>query len=196
LALHAAYSCRYGRNDSKSINRSQTLAGHSGDYTKRALTRPNQDKLAALAGVAKHVAALFQQDYVAGPFYNELPKGLLWSVPRFGFAHDLLGTYQGPPWSWASLNQPITLQVSRLPNKSVQSIYLSSVVDIVIDLVDVNNPFRQIGRALLTLKGTYCQSIGGSRSALEPSFSLGTQLWIQNLPYEGTNLKGLAAVVI
>ncbi|SCO92278.1 uncharacterized protein FRV6_16406 [Fusarium oxysporum] len=78
-------------------------------YTASALTVPN-DKLIACSGIAKRVAEIVQDDYVAGMWRRYLAGELLWVVQgnhqpgRWTRPRE----YRAPSWSWASIDGPIT----------------------------------------------------------------------------------------
>jgi hypothetical protein len=72
------------------------------------------DKLVALSGIAKHVQALLQDEYVAGLWRGNFSHQLLWEcrIPfsQLDFQHRF-STYRAPTWSWASVDGEV-----RLPN--------------------------------------------------------------------------------
>ncbi|EXK76562.1 hypothetical protein FOQG_18701 [Fusarium oxysporum f. sp. raphani 54005] len=78
-------------------------------YTASALTVPS-DKLIACSGIAKRVAQIVQDDYVAGMWRRYLEGELLWMVQgnhqpgRWTRPRE----YRAPSWSWASIDGPIT----------------------------------------------------------------------------------------
>ena len=75
-------------------------------YTASGLTKP-QDKLVALAGIAKSVhssLSLAQDDYIAGLWKCQLPLNLLWSKRSAG---TRALEYRAPSWSWASVEGEI-----------------------------------------------------------------------------------------
>jgi hypothetical protein len=94
------------------------------DYSKRSLTMP-QDKLTAVAGVARVLADITGDTYYAGVWRTHLYEDLFWRVyaeeeeiEMHGVAHRprkgrILGsisrpnTWRAPSWSWASLDAPI-----------------------------------------------------------------------------------------
>ncbi|EWG38335.1 hypothetical protein FVEG_01586 [Fusarium verticillioides 7600] len=78
-------------------------------YTASELTVPS-DKLIACSGIAKRVAEILQDDYVAGMWRRYLEGELLWVVEgnhqpgRWTRPRE----YRAPSWSWASIDGPIT----------------------------------------------------------------------------------------
>ncbi|KAF2181057.1 HET-domain-containing protein [Zopfia rhizophila CBS 207.26] len=75
-------------------------------YSRCQLTRPNEDKFAAIEGLADWMAILSDsREYVAGFFPHELPQSLLWCIPRDWIPKERPKTsdvYRAPTWSWAS----------------------------------------------------------------------------------------------
>lgn len=78
-------------------------------YTASALTVPS-DKLHACSGIAKRMAEIVQDDYVAGMWRRYLEGELLWMV--IGNHQPGRWTrpkeYRAPTWSWASIDGPVT----------------------------------------------------------------------------------------
>ncbi|KAF2161540.1 hypothetical protein M409DRAFT_27938 [Zasmidium cellare ATCC 36951] len=75
-------------------------------YSQCGLTK-SEDKLVALAGIAKVFASFANTQYVAGMWKEDLEGGLLWSVHYY--RHDEENpsrrseVYRAPSWSWASV---------------------------------------------------------------------------------------------
>jgi hypothetical protein len=102
----------------------------------------------ALAGIAKRMAGLLEDDYVAGFFRSDLLETLTWQVHFDNLTKTRRSTtYRAPTWSWASMDGP--LEFVHYPYKSEHS----SVVDLKIELVDESNKFGQIRYAELKLRG-------------------------------------------
>ncbi|KAI0472172.1 heterokaryon incompatibility protein-domain-containing protein [Xylariaceae sp. FL0804] len=85
------------------------------EYAGRELSRPDEDKLAALAGVAADFAARRADEeelgeYAAGLWVRHLPASLCWSADSFDVARNArprgTGTrrYRAPSWSWATVD--------------------------------------------------------------------------------------------
>ncbi|OCK75987.1 HET-domain-containing protein [Lepidopterella palustris CBS 459.81] len=130
------------------------------NYAACSLTYPEPDKFAAFAGVAEHMASIFQEDYVAGFFRSELPEALLWFVVRetipLRSPANSSTKYQAPSWSWASTNVPINMHRDYLRKHSLHNLEptsLATVLGFRVDLVDPDNKFGQLLCAELTLKG-------------------------------------------
>ncbi|PPJ52571.1 hypothetical protein CBER1_10853 [Cercospora berteroae] len=70
-------------------------------YTHRRLKRPT-DRVLALSGLAKEYSAAEEDDYLAGMWRRSLLTELLWTV--LGSKHPAPTAFQGPSWSWTSVN--------------------------------------------------------------------------------------------
>lgn len=117
-------------------------------YTNTQITRP-EDKLPAIAGIAKRTAAVLHDTYVAGLFRGSLPSCLLWRTLGDTVVARV-AQFRAPTWSWACLDG--ALYVPR--TESFQGPYaFTSVEEINIDLVEDSNPFGQIKAASIYLKG-------------------------------------------
>lgn len=76
-------------------------------YTACGLTFP-EDKLVALSGVAKVMANILRDDYVAGMWRRYLERELLWSVSPHRRGNTTQSTiYRAPSWSWAAVEGEI-----------------------------------------------------------------------------------------
>ncbi len=76
-------------------------------YTRRSFTK-DQDRLAALSGLAQEVQQKLGWHYFAGLWEEDMVRGLAWSPNRSpGTKHYRPQTYRAPSWSWASIEGPI-----------------------------------------------------------------------------------------
>lgn len=73
-------------------------------YTKAHLTQP-QDKLVAIAGIARKVQRARGLTYLAGIWKEYLPLNLLWHLDAP--AHERPAVYRAPTWSWAAIDGQI-----------------------------------------------------------------------------------------
>lgn len=79
-------------------------------FAQRALTL-SSDRGLAISGIAQIFAELSGDQYIAGLWKSSFHSGLLWKI-----RHSHLGprcipeptSYQGPSWSWPSVNGPVT----------------------------------------------------------------------------------------
>ncbi|KAK6850694.1 HET-domain-containing protein [Apiospora arundinis] len=76
-------------------------------YTCRSLTM-EQDKLLALSGVMKRISEITGFTNVAGLWKEDFAEGLLWTMPNFEPRRRKLRHPQGPSWSWATWDGPIS----------------------------------------------------------------------------------------
>lgn len=84
-------------------------------YAAAKLSKPEKDKMVAIAGIARYFGTFFNDEYVAGFFRCRLPADLLWmslgkddSLPPEP-AVRIAGTttYRGPTWSWISTDREV-----------------------------------------------------------------------------------------
>ena len=77
-------------------------------YTASSLTFPD-DKLVALSAVAKLMAGVLRDEYIAGLWRRYLERELLWSVcKRSRDSAKRPKVYRAPSWSWASVDGEVT----------------------------------------------------------------------------------------
>ncbi|KAF1928873.1 HET-domain-containing protein [Didymella exigua CBS 183.55] len=79
-------------------------------YTGTSLTR-SEDKLVALSGIAKVVAAKMEDTYIAGMWRRILEQSLMWSIASPAATRP--DGYRAPTWSWAS-NEGVIKPASHL----------------------------------------------------------------------------------
>ncbi|KAK5219554.1 hypothetical protein LTR72_007938 [Exophiala xenobiotica] len=76
------------------------------DYTRRDLAFP-EDKLVAIAGLARRAQQILGGDFLAGLWKNRFHIGLAWQIPK-----EMVATrapvYRAPSWSWASMDGPVS----------------------------------------------------------------------------------------
>lgn len=72
-------------------------------YTACGLTF-SKDKLVALSGVAKVMAGIFRDNYVAGMWRRHLERDLLWTVRNKRVDATQSSIYRAPSWSWAAVD--------------------------------------------------------------------------------------------
>ena len=80
-----------------------------GSYSDRSLASLS-DKLPALSGAADKFGSVLSDTYIAGMWKNALRFNLCWywktlSPPSIARPR----AYQAHPWSWASINEPVTM---------------------------------------------------------------------------------------
>ncbi|KAF2164177.1 hypothetical protein M409DRAFT_25523 [Zasmidium cellare ATCC 36951] len=87
-------------------------------YTRRALTKPNQDKLRAIQGIADRIMKHGADEYIHGIFSRHLPRALCWARMEGG-AHRA-DPPRAPSWSWASIDGQVSLMLGYDPKVSTQ----------------------------------------------------------------------------
>jgi hypothetical protein len=76
-------------------------------YTRRHFTK-DEDRLAALSGLAQEVHTRKGWHYYAGLWEEDIIMGLAWAPnSSTNFKHYRPATYRAPSWSWASIEGPI-----------------------------------------------------------------------------------------
>lgn len=132
------------------------------NYARTELTKP-KDRLVAIAGLASAMQPYLKakpSDYLAGVWQQSLPYGLLWSArwinrkagTRVRSDPSDLEKYQGPSWSWASVNWGITMEAWNTNLSPHEAI--ASVESYKIDLLSNDVPYGQVKpSSQLTLKG-------------------------------------------
>jgi len=77
-------------------------------YSAQDLTKPQQDRILAVASLAKEVMAILSRDdtaYIAGLWLCDIHHGLLWEAADTD--PDCEKVPNAPSWSWASLLTPV-----------------------------------------------------------------------------------------
>ena len=122
-------------------------------YTMCNLTKPG-DKLIACAGLAKRIAAVSKDEYLAGLWRHHLEYQLLWEVaanpfPRRRQIGDTSRPpgYRAPSWSWASLDGPV-----KLPRFPAGTAALARVADVLLKH-EGDNIYGAVRNARLLLQG-------------------------------------------
>ncbi|KAI1429945.1 heterokaryon incompatibility protein-domain-containing protein [Xylaria sp. FL1777] len=93
-------------------------------FTGRALTL-SSDRALAVSGIAQIYAEVSGDQYFAGLWKSCFHSGLLWETAHNHLHHKnipLPTTYQGPSWSWLSVNGPVRFGLTRLPSDCVGEI--------------------------------------------------------------------------
>lgn len=118
-------------------------------YTSRKLT-VTEDRSLAISGIAEVFASAFCDDYLGGLWKFTFPLGILWRVlnpPRRRPA-----SFQGPSWSWTSVNGPISLQTWS-PGEFVYHESNLKLIDWNIKLAHEEAPFGGVVFGHLQVKG-------------------------------------------
>lgn len=117
-----------------------------GDYCFRRLTYPQEDKLAAIGGIAKRLAEISGNTYVAGMWAENLIKEMSWLIRDHG---TIAQVWRAPSWSWASLDGHIRF-ARGFYSLAVQ---LANIEKHHVEALDPNNPYGAILSARLSMTG-------------------------------------------
>ena len=147
------------------------------NYTRRALTRPFEDKFIALGAIAELAAVLLNDDYLAGHFRQSLFPSLLWTV----WGEDLVnkttkrwvGPYRAPSWSWASMDGHIML------TDAFRGSVVAMLEDVRLEFVDEKNRTGQLRSARLKIRTI----VGSARWSFPKPF----QIFHLGLTIDGTD---------
>lgn len=127
-------------------------------YCECDLTRPNEDKFAAFAGIAAGMAIdIKQPQYIAGFFRDEMPTCLLWyvraeAVPD-SYPRPSNSLYRAPTWSWAATDAPINFwRPCSGPYIEMSNLYFAILKQHRVELAKDWDPFGQIRYAELVLE--------------------------------------------
>jgi hypothetical protein len=121
-------------------------------YSTRSLTFFS-DKLPALSAAADVFGSVLSDDYVAGMWKNALRFNLCWRrktvwIPSIARPR----AYQAPSWSWASINEPVTMYS---PNDFhvIDSKFTLQILHCHVRLADEKVPHGAVTSGVLTVKG-------------------------------------------
>jgi hypothetical protein len=78
------------------------------DYSAMQLTKPFEDKLVAIGGIAEHIANVTNDQYVAGLFKDNFILQLCWEAR--GVDPKRTTEWRAPSWSWASMDSEVFLE--------------------------------------------------------------------------------------
>ncbi|MCJ1401284.1 hypothetical protein MMC11_004496 [Xylographa trunciseda] len=87
-------------------------------FTQRALTL-SSDRALAVSGIAQIFAELSGDQYIAGLWKSCFHSGLLWKIEH---RYPQPTAYQGPSWSWLSVNGPVKFGRICRPSECVAEI--------------------------------------------------------------------------
>lgn len=75
-------------------------------YTERSLSIKT-DRILAICAIAERYSTAIPGPYLAGLWYASLPADLLWQVTTQPVFDKRPAKYQGPSWSWVSVDGPV-----------------------------------------------------------------------------------------
>ncbi len=93
-------------------------------FTERALTL-SSDRTLAISGIAQIFAESSEDQYIAGLWKSCFHSGLLWKIEHSYQSPKNIPqptTYQGPSWSWLSVNGPVNFSQVCRPSECVAEI--------------------------------------------------------------------------
>jgi hypothetical protein len=139
------------------------------DYTSRSLTFP-QDKLVAIAGMARILGIFLNCSYHAGLWEENLPQALLWSpyeeetFPHLQHKSTRPAEYRAPSWSWASVESPISNFLCK------QTLGRKTYAEIVSIVTTLQGPdlYGQVKDGCLTIKAPFLKAMVGNKSLQWP----------------------------
>lgn len=110
-------------------------------YTTTALSFSNEDKLAAIEGVAQHFHNLVPDSgYIERVFTHNLPFGLLWGIRQN--QHVSASLSRAPSWSWVNSNSGV--EFYKRIYKTTFDVLLSTSRFVLVDGVNIKGPFHQL----------------------------------------------------
>jgi hypothetical protein len=123
------------------------------DFTRRNLTQFD-DRLPAIAGIAKRIQSVLKDDYFAGIFRATLPEALLWqndiTFNQFGYLKPST-KYRAPTWSWAHVDGPLIFHRYQTRDIATQS----QIQVVCIKPVNPSNMFGQVKSGYIKIHGPF-----------------------------------------
>jgi hypothetical protein len=112
------------------------------DYSGRKLSVP-EDRLPALAGLARELQIMWNDSYVAGMWRSCLVKHLgRWQT--FPIRDVPKAAYKSPGWSWVSRESKVSVKVVQHEE--------AEVINVAVTLADRSLPFGQVCNGILVLQ--------------------------------------------
>ncbi|PQE04905.1 heterokaryon incompatibility protein [Rutstroemia sp. NJR-2017a BBW] len=138
------------------------------NFTSRKLTYQD-DRLPAIAGLAKKFAAIQNGSYCAGLWQGDLYIGLLWRRRSLD-STKIDRTARAPSWSWASVNVPIDYMAFASVSYDYDRIAISPLLGclwVSDPSCSAEHPFGKISKASLPLWATLIKvEISGQMTAV------------------------------
>ncbi|KAH7383209.1 heterokaryon incompatibility protein-domain-containing protein [Pyrenochaeta sp. MPI-SDFR-AT-0127] len=162
-------------------------------YSSTTLTNPS-DKLIAISGIAKRIASLVNDTYLAGMWRNDLETQLIWQIDNYTNVSEMSTSrplkYRAPSWSWASVDGPIWLEMGKGRGRhimvEVEDVVLKYATEDITGLVisgwlDLKGFLKPM--KLLWKKDEWCMAIQGNQ--LVPSTIVNLDVFEQDFPESG-----------
>ncbi|KAN0094497.1 HET domain containing protein [Tylopilus felleus] len=135
-------------------------------YTLRNISVPS-DKLVALAGVAEQFHLVYKDQYLAGLWRKTLLLDLLWKgEPAGGDLRARPAAYRAPSWSWASVDGLITVNYGEANLADDVHLRRADILDCRVTLASEQNPFGEVTKGVLKLKGVVIRVVLETRRVL------------------------------
>lgn len=112
-------------------------------FGQRILTYA-EDKLPALAGIARYMSGILQDDYLAGLWRSDIVAQLGWSILP-GIPGSFQPCLAAPSWSWASVNRPIQFNTCFGEPEA-------QVLSCTVDPIDKEAPFGKVREGVLKIQ--------------------------------------------
>jgi hypothetical protein len=120
-----------------------------GSYTSRRLSFPS-DRVLAISALAERYSRGIHGQYLAGLWRAGLPDDLLWRTTRP--TTKRLSCYQGPSWSWISVDEKIDFIKFR-EEYGTKLVYDLDIVDVMTELRTELAAFGAMNSASLIVRG-------------------------------------------
>lgn len=126
-------------------------------YSESALT-VTSDRLPAISGVAREIQHNLRDEYCAGLWLKDIPRGLTWFNPFYKLKNDDTKDYNScalpylaPTWSWASSRHSVTILIKNYRD----FVFISEDIQIIgVDIkLQGSNPLGEVQEGLLILRG-------------------------------------------
>ena len=127
------------------------------DYSGLILSRPTEDKLVAIGGIAKRVAEITDDRYIAGLFKRRFIEHLCWKAD---LSCNSAPKWRAPSWSWASVDGHTTFRRDIFAGGLAEMVSLREVRA---ETLDPKNPFGPLKAASLRLQGRLVDVFAPSR---------------------------------
>jgi len=118
-------------------------------YTRRQLSFPS-DRVLAISALAERYSREIRSQYLACLWRVGLPNDLLWY--SCSFTNKRLSCYQGPSWSWVSVNEVIDF-IYFGGGYGTKFIYDLDIVDVMTELETELAPFGAMKSSSLVVRG-------------------------------------------
>lgn len=131
-------------------------------YTQLVLT-VSSDRILAISGIASRFQAIFDDDYCAGLWKANLSRELLWNMDESPYRRlEPRPEYQGPSWSWVSVNGGVYFDYSTSKWRKEQVDDYFEILDCQLQLRGGDESFGRFGAVesgALLIKGRVQQAI-------------------------------------